>query len=298
VTAYNTSGHSARSAVWNFTIQTSPQPPSTPVLVYPISGTVFSDSLALNFDWGNSNNATGYIIEIANNSGFTNLFEIDSTVAVSNYRNTLSFIAGTYYWRVTAYNTAGYSARSTVWNFTIQTSPQPPSPPTLVSPVDGYQSTSAYLSFDWSEPVGATRYQIQIDTDSLFSPASISDSTLLTSAYQNSDSLINGEYFWRVRARNNNGWSGYSEIRSFDVNVGGTIVYLVGDVNHSGAVNGIDVGYFVNYLKGGAAPPLEINGFYPEADANGNCVANGIDVVYLVVFFKGGAPPVDGHCVR
>jgi hypothetical protein len=84
----------------------------------------------------------------------------------------------------------------------------------------------------------------------------------------------------------------------FDVNVGGTIEYIVGDVNHSGAVNGIDVGFFVNYLKGGQAPPLEIDGFYPEADANGNCVANGVDVVYLVVFFKGGFPPVDGHCFR
>jgi hypothetical protein len=282
----------------NVRLRPTSLPPDTPVLASPANGIIFNDSLALNFDWGNANNATGYIIEIANNSGFTNLFEIDSTVAVSDYRNTVSFIAGTYYWRVTAYNSAGYSARSSAWNFTIQSSPQPPSPPTLVSPGDGYLSTSAYLSFDWSEPVGTTRYQIQIDSDSLFSPALISDSTLLTSAYQNSDSLANGGYFWRVRGRNNNGWSGYSETRSFDVNVSGTIVYLVGDVNHSGAVNGIDVGYFVNYLKGGAAPPLEINGFYPEADANGNCSVNGIDVVYLVVFFKGGNPPVDGHCVR
>jgi hypothetical protein len=32
------------------------------------------------------------------------------------------------------------------------------------------------------------------------------------------------------------------------------------------------------------------------ADVNGECQVNGIDVVYLVNYLRGGAPPIDGDC--
>jgi len=67
--------------------------------------------------------------------------------------------------------------------------------------------------------------------------------------------------------------------------------YVPGDVNGNGFANGIDVTYFVSYLKGGPAPPFVIetpNGlFYPAADVNGNCAVNGIDVTYFVSYLKG-----------
>ena len=65
------------------------------------------------------------------------------------------------------------------------------------------------------------------------------------------------------------------------------VTFIRGDANGDGHVNGIDVVYFVNYLKGrGPAPnPLE------AADANGDGNVNGIDVVYLINYFKGNGPP-------
>lgn len=67
--------------------------------------------------------------------------------------------------------------------------------------------------------------------------------------------------------------------------------YLPGDANGSGGVNGIDVVFMVNYLKGGTAPVPLLSG-----DSNGDCSANGLDVVYLVNFLKGGQPPFLGNC--
>ena len=69
--------------------------------------------------------------------------------------------------------------------------------------------------------------------------------------------------------------------------------YLSGDANNNGEVNGLDVVYLVNYLKGmGPAPnPLL------AADANGSCDVNGVDVTYLVNYLKGlGEEPVMGDC--
>jgi hypothetical protein len=68
---------------------------------------------------------------------------------------------------------------------------------------------------------------------------------------------------------------------------------LKGDVNSNGVTNGLDVVYFVSYLKGGAAPPdtclCSTHGrLLATSDANGNCTVNGIDITYMVAFFKGG----------
>jgi len=274
-------------------------PPAIPVLVSPINGVNFEDSLALNFDWNNSSYATGYIMEIASDPAFTDIFEYDSTVTLSAYRNIAPFAIDQYYWRVTAHNASGYSARSESRTFTISAGGNPPLAPVLLVPGDGYVSQSAFLNFDWSDPDGAAKFAIQISNDIGFGAILIGDTSLATSQYGNIDSLINGEYFWRVKAGNQDGWSDFSEIWSFEVAVDtGGIAYLVGDVNHNGAVNGIDVVYFVSYLKGGTPPPLEINGFYPEADVNGNCQVNGIDVIYFVSYLKGGAALIDGHCLR
>lgn len=68
---------------------------------------------------------------------------------------------------------------------------------------------------------------------------------------------------------------------------------LPGDANGSGEINGIDVVFLVNYLKGmGPAPSPLLSG-----DANGDCQANGLDVSYLVNYLKGFGPaPVSGLC--
>jgi hypothetical protein len=295
VTAFSANGFSARSTVWHFTIQGAPPLPSTPVLIAPADGSTFSDSLALNFDWSNSDNASGYVIEIANDSDFTSYFESDSNLTVSDYRNTTALDAAGYYWRVTAFNISGFSPRSDAWQFTI-TAPLPETP-ALIAPVDGFISGSAYLDFDWSDSPSATRYAIQIGSDSLFSSPIIYDTTLVSSQFSNPDSLPNDRYFWRVKAGNDNGWSEYSSVWSFGVEVGGSVCsYVVGDANGNEAFNGLDVTYSVAYFKGGPPPPYECectpgNTWYVAGDVNQSCSFNGLDVTYMVAYFKGGPPP-------
>jgi len=76
------------------------------------------------------------------------------------------------------------------------------------------------------------------------------------------------------------------------INVSGS-PFIPGDANNSGDVNGVDVTYLVNYLKGFGPPPDPML----LGDANGNCDVNGVDVVYLVNYLKGfGPPPFAGDC--
>jgi hypothetical protein len=65
----------------------------------------------------------------------------------------------------------------------------------------------------------------------------------------------------------------------------GTII--PGDANDNGVLNGLDVIYLVNFLKGIGPAPIPID----LGDVNGDCQTNGLDVIYLVNYFKGGELP-------
>ncbi|UCC80298.1 MAG: hypothetical protein JSW64_02755 [Candidatus Zixiibacteriota bacterium] len=73
--------------------------------------------------------------------------------------------------------------------------------------------------------------------------------------------------------------------------------YVTGDVNNSGAYDGLDIIYGVNYFKGGPPPPYECectpgNIWHVAGDVNGSCNYNGLDITYGVAYFKGGPDPI------
>ncbi|UCE66489.1 MAG: carboxypeptidase regulatory-like domain-containing protein, partial [Candidatus Zixiibacteriota bacterium] len=77
----------------------------------------------------------------------------------------------------------------------------------------------------------------------------------------------------------------------------GGCVYIVGDVNSSGAFNGLDVTFGVNFFKGGAEPLYSCectpgNIWYVAGDVNNSCNYNGLDITYGVAYFKGGPDPM------
>jgi|GEM_PF-5216165 len=76
----------------------------------------------------------------------------------------------------------------------------------------------------------------------------------------------------------------------------GSCDYEVGDVNGDWILNGLDVIYGVNYLKGTGPPPwcfceCESEHFwYVCGDVNSTCTYNGLDIVYAVAYLKGLGP--------
>lgn len=96
--------------------------------------------------------------------------------------------------------------------------PRPPAPE-LTFPGPGDSLDVDTFMFDWSEPIYAANYLLEVAADSMFETLLIVDSSLAESQYDVADPLDNGHYFWRVRAGNANGWGPYSEKADFFVAV-------------------------------------------------------------------------------
>ncbi|MBI5403941.1 MAG: T9SS type A sorting domain-containing protein [Ignavibacteriae bacterium] len=198
-------GTSSWSTFFHFT--TGLGPPSAPVLIIPFNGQT-GVSIHPTFDWNGVPGATAYILHVSKSALFDSLVVCDTTPLATV---TLEYNTH-YYWRMCAKNSGGVSPWSSVFNF--YTIGQVPDPPVLLSPADSSTIPVIGQVFDWSEPVGAVSYRIQISTSPTFSSTVLNQVTGYASQYTVSSSIFtsNTVYYWRVNATNTSGTSGWSSV--------------------------------------------------------------------------------------
>lgn len=102
--------------------------------------------------------------------------------------------AGTYTWRVRAYDTGLTSSWSTARQFTISA----PSAPTLIGPADGTRDTDGRVLFDWNDSAGAIAYRIEASATAAFS--SIVWSAVTGQSAWAPTTLLMSPVYWRVVA--------------------------------------------------------------------------------------------------
>jgi len=87
-----------------------------------------------------------------------------------------------------------------------------PTTPILESPFKGAVDQPRFLKFKWEASLGAEMHHLQISVDSLFTNNVIDDSTILIVPYQVDSLDYITKYYWRVRAKNTAGTSGWSDM--------------------------------------------------------------------------------------
>ena len=117
------------------------------------------------------------------------------------------FFGKTYYWRVRAINAVDTTGWREVRNFTTRNYV------TLSTPADGtVNRPTTGVTLDWVPHNGVAKYQVQMDSTSLFNSGALVSTSLnyINSTNGNSDTqygsgalAANTVYFWRVRAINN-----------------------------------------------------------------------------------------------
>lgn len=166
--------------------------PATVRLLFPASASS-STTLPIVLDWTDSTGAAYYQIEVHQTTA-TGKIILSAKPTVSTFAIT-SLKAGVYYWRVQACNAVGCSAWTTLWYFKILV----PALPKLLSPTNGGAISGSTANLDWSDSLGATRYQIQLRQDSTTgTPVAIPDTGVSSSV---TPSLTSGHwYYWNVSA--------------------------------------------------------------------------------------------------
>jgi hypothetical protein len=130
-----------------------------------------------------------------------------------------------YYWRVSAYNAGGESSFTTANSFT--TIVAVPQAPMLISPVDT-TGQPRRTTFIWFSSALATKYHLQVATDSVFdslgafkSANVVFDTTLADTSRKLSNPLAaQTKYYWHVAAIDTGGVSAYSATAEYTTGTG------------------------------------------------------------------------------
>ena len=230
------------------TFTPTPLGPAAPLLVSPENHRVITNLVPWP-DWSDSVGADHYQLQLSTSSSFSTLALDQNNIQNSSYPLTVPLApATTYYWKVRAFNSLGQPGSwSDFWDFTtpsatltptplISATPslsptQTPSPtltptpppsipavPVQITPSNHNFNVSCLPLLDWGDVTWTVQYQLQVATNSSFSPTTILDQLVIapTSSYQISTALTPSvTYFWRVKAINSLGQSAWSTIWDF-----------------------------------------------------------------------------------
>ncbi|WPU95857.1 hypothetical protein SNE25_10040 [Mucilaginibacter sabulilitoris] len=186
-----------------------------------------STSYTANFWWEGLEDALYYRLQVVTPT-FDSIGSLvqDTLIRGTKFSQTLD--PGTYQWRVRAENGSSQTGYTAPRELTILASTLTNQTVLLSSPANNTVTTQSAVTFKWGSLYKATRYHLQVDTNSF-----ASESTLV------SDQVIPGQQFafklpkdqvyqWRVRAENDSSqskWSAISQL-SFDSTPPGNVTLI------------------------------------------------------------------------
>ncbi len=182
-----------------------------PTLIHPRNDSSAVPAV-VTFTWASAGANARYYFELDTNAAFADpILQVDNLSATTTTQ-TMSNYFQTYYWRVRVVISGCASDWSDVYMFTTKLDV-----PTLVSPVNNSTKISTIPTLRWNKVIGATSYNFQIAVSNTFDQEDmVQNTSVLNNSGSSSKELSeNAIYYWRVKAVNSRGESGWSTIWKF-----------------------------------------------------------------------------------
>lgn len=192
------------SDIWTFTSSLD-----VPILTSPSDS---SKNIALSgkLEWEAVDSATEYKVQLSKMIDFSSDIIVDEIVNTNSYDYSGIKNNNNYYWRVMAKNDNNEGVWSATWKFTT-----PVEIPVLTSPGNNAKNVNQYVKLEWEEFTEADVYHLNLSKNSDFSNNLI-DKNDISANYFQADTLDElTEYFWKVRAINDESTSDWSETWAF-----------------------------------------------------------------------------------
>ena len=187
-------------------------PPSAPSLAVPANAAT-GQATNVTLSWSAVSAATSYRLIVSTDQNFgTSVYDQSGLTGTSQAMSGL-LNGTTYYWKVSASNTAGASLFSATRSFTTLVAA--PAVPALSSPADAATAVAVSTTLSWTASTGAVTYRLQVSTSSTFATSVVDDATITGTSKAVSGLLNSTTYYWHVSATNAGGSSAFSATRSF-----------------------------------------------------------------------------------
>ncbi len=200
---------SSESVIISATTLENPQPPSAPTSLSAVA----VSTVQINLSWkDNSNSETNFKIERSTSS--TGPFEFIAAVSanVTTYQNFGLSANSTYYYRVQAISGDGASAFTNTANAKTYAAPQPPSAP---SNLIATGVSTSQINLTWQDKANnETGFVVERATSSDGPFSFIGSVGANTTSFESTGLNANTQYYYKVRAINSDGSSGYSNTAS------------------------------------------------------------------------------------
>ena len=265
VAGANQVGTGVWSDSWNFTTLAIPVP-NAPTLKAPTNNSVGVSLNNIKLDWDAILHGETYNLQVATDNAYSNLIvNLTGLSATENIVNNLTPLTN-YYWRVSATNTSGTGNWSSTWIFktlgeptivnlltpiadavnqqTSTTFTWSKATDKIVSPIknkDGIQLVSLYW-FELSKNINSTSYLID---------SNLTSTSKLVSNLENAT-----EYWWRVKSKNEAGWSELTTWRKFTTIVANSGTVILQSPTNNAQINAFPI--TITWLKADLAESYTI----------------------------------------
>jgi len=187
----------------------------TPQLVYPENSAI---DIATNpiLSWSAVLGATGYIVELATDDSFSDVLFTDTFSDNQAQLPGLNSFS-TYYWRVKSVNGSLSSDYTETYIFTTGTFTTVPEHTSLILPANNAVLVpNEEVEFVWENVFSAGSYTLQVCKNVYFYTDLVEVTDIEDSTYIIPELDAETRYYWRVKAHNDYGSSGWSAIYKFD----------------------------------------------------------------------------------
>jgi hypothetical protein len=184
---------------------------TAPVLLTPLNGATLHNYRPV-FTWADAEGAISFQLQVSKSNIFSTLL-LDLATPASTYTPTANLPVGGLYWRVRAKLSATmYGGWSQVRSFVVA---NPPSLPTLVSPINNALVASYLPKLDWNNASGAQHYQVEVSKSNTFGTLVVNQSPIVSEYTLTTALAANTTWYWRVRAINEAQSSAWSAVWTF-----------------------------------------------------------------------------------